>query len=42
MTDVYIVVFSLLGMLLSLPALLVALNLLMPNVTRLAAARLPA
>lgn len=40
MTDVYIVVFTLIGMLLSLPALLVALNLLLPNVTRLAAARL--
>lgn len=40
MTDVYIVVFSLIGILLSLPALLVALNLLMPNVTRHAAARL--
>lgn len=40
MTDVYIVVFTLIGVLLSLPALLVALNLLMPNVTRYAAARL--
>ena len=40
MTDVYIVVFTLIGMLLSLPALLVALNLLMPHVTRHAAARL--
>ncbi|MCL4871761.1 MAG: hypothetical protein KJ063_22615 [Anaerolineae bacterium] len=40
MTDLYIVVFSLLGILLSLPALLVTINLLLPNVTRLAAARL--
>jgi hypothetical protein len=40
MTDVYIVVFTLIGILLSLPGLLVALNLLMPNVTRHAAARL--
>ena len=40
MTDVYIVVFTLIGILLSLPALLVALNLLLPNVTRHAAARL--
>lgn len=40
MTDVYIVVFTLIGILLSLPALLVALNLLMPHVTRHAAARL--
>ena len=40
MTDVYIVVFTLIGILLSLPALLVALNLLLPNVSRHAAARL--
>jgi len=40
MTDVYIVVFTLIGILLSLPALLVALNLLLPNVTQHAAARL--
>jgi hypothetical protein len=40
MTDVYIVVFTLLGILISLPALLVALNLLFPNVTTNTAARL--
>ena len=40
MTDVYIVVFTLIGILLSLPALLVALNLLLPNVTSNAATRL--
>lgn len=40
MTDLYIVVFSLIGILLSLPALLVVINLLLPNMTRLAAARL--
>ena len=34
MVDVYIVVYSLLGMLICLPALLLALNLLMPQVTR--------
>ena len=33
MVDVYIVVYSLLGILICLPALLVALNLLMPQVT---------
>ncbi len=33
MVDVYIVVYSLLGILLCLPALLMALNLLMPGVT---------
>ncbi|MCB8976957.1 MAG: hypothetical protein H6657_05965 [Ardenticatenaceae bacterium] len=33
MVDVYIVVYSLLGMLICLPALLLALNLLMPQVT---------
>ncbi len=40
MTDVYIVVFTLAGVLLSLPALLVALNLLLPKVTTNTAARL--
>ena len=40
MTDVYIVVFSLIGILISLPALLVALNLLFPKGTGRAAARL--
>jgi hypothetical protein len=40
MTDVYIVVFTLIGILLSLPALLVALNLLLPKVTTNAATRL--
>lgn len=40
MTDVYIVVFTLAGILLSLPALLVALNLLLPKVTTNTAARL--
>ena len=34
MADVYTVTFLLIGILLSLPALLVAVNLLMPNVTR--------
>ncbi|MCA9955261.1 MAG: hypothetical protein KC434_11115, partial [Anaerolineales bacterium] len=34
MVDVYIVVYSLLGMLICLPALLLALNLLMPQATR--------
>lgn len=34
MADVYTVVFTLIGMLLSLPALLVAINLLLPQVTR--------
>lgn len=33
MVDVYIVVYSLLGMLICLPALLLALNLLMPQIT---------
>ena len=33
MVDVYIVVYSLLGILICLPALLVALNLLMPHIT---------
>ena len=33
MVDVYIVVYSLLGILICLPALLVALNLLMPQIT---------
>ncbi|MCI0578286.1 MAG: hypothetical protein L0332_10995 [Chloroflexi bacterium] len=40
MTDVYIVVFSLLGILISLPGLVVALNLLLPRVTANAATRL--
>lgn len=40
MTDVYIVVFTLAGILISLPALLVALNLLLPKVTTNTAARL--
>jgi hypothetical protein len=40
MTDVYIVVFTLAGILISLPALLVALNLLLPKVTINTAARL--
>lgn len=40
MTDVYIVVFTLLGILISLPALLVALNLLLPKVTANTATRL--
>jgi hypothetical protein len=40
MTDVYIVVFTLIGILLSLPALLVALNLLLPKVATNAATRL--
>jgi hypothetical protein len=40
MADVYIVTLSLLGILLSLPALLVALNLLLPQATAGAAARL--
>jgi hypothetical protein len=40
MTDVYIVVFTLAGILLSLPALLVALNLLLPKVTANTATRL--
>ncbi len=40
MTDVYIVVFTLIGILLSLPALLVALNLLLPKVTTNTATRL--
>jgi hypothetical protein len=39
-TDVYIVVFTLAGILLSLPALLVALNLLLPKATTSAATRL--
>ncbi len=34
MVDVYIVVYSLLGMLICLPALLLALNLLMPKLTQ--------
>ena len=33
MVDVYIVVYSLLGILICLPALLMALNLMMPNIT---------
>lgn len=40
MADVYIVVFSLLGILITLPALLVALNLLSPRVTTDIATRL--
>ena len=40
MADVYIVVFSLIGILVSLPALLVALNLLMPKTTGISYARL--
>lgn len=40
MTDVYIVVFTLAGILISLPPLLVALNLLLPKVTQNTAARL--
>ncbi|MFZ0544174.1 MAG: hypothetical protein WAM60_01965 [Candidatus Promineifilaceae bacterium] len=40
MTDVYIVVFTLAGILISLPALLVALNLLLPTVTKNTAVRL--
>lgn len=40
MTDVYIVVFILIGILISLPPLLVALNLLLPKVTQNTAARL--
>jgi hypothetical protein len=40
MTDVYIVVFTLAGVLISLPALLVALNLLLPKVTANTAERL--
>ncbi|MCB9421505.1 MAG: hypothetical protein H6667_17000 [Ardenticatenaceae bacterium] len=40
MADVYTVTFSLIGILLSLPALLVAINLLMPNMTRRAQLRL--
>ncbi|MCB0010768.1 MAG: hypothetical protein KDE34_02680 [Anaerolineales bacterium] len=40
MADVYIVVYTLLGMLITLPALLVALNLLLPRVTTRTAQRL--
>jgi hypothetical protein len=40
MADVYTVTFTLIGILLSLPALLVAINLLMPDVTRRAQTRL--
>lgn len=40
MVDVYIVVYSLLGILICLPALLLALNLLMPQVTSRVEARL--
>lgn len=40
MTDMYIVVYSLIGMLISLPGLLLALNLLMPKVTERAQIRL--
>lgn len=40
MADVYIVVFTLIGMLISLPALLVALNLLFPKASTHAAIRL--
>jgi hypothetical protein len=40
MADVYIVTLSLIGILLSLPALLVALNLLMPRASAAAATRL--
>ncbi len=40
MVDVYIVTLSLIGILISLPPLLVALNLLMPNVTQRVETRL--
>jgi Na+/melibiose symporter-like transporter len=40
MADVYTVTFSLIGILLSLPALLVAINLLMPKVTQRVQTRL--
>jgi hypothetical protein len=40
MADVYTVTFSLIGILLSLPALLVAINLLLPNVTQRVQVRL--
>jgi hypothetical protein len=40
MADVYTVTFSLIGILLSLPALLVTINLLLPNVTRRVQTRL--
>jgi len=40
MVDVYIVVYSLLGILICLPALLLALNLLMPQITARSEARL--
>jgi len=40
MADVYTVTLSLIGILISAPALLVALNLLMPNLTRRAQTRL--
>ncbi|MFQ5420063.1 MAG: hypothetical protein ACE5FD_19840 [Anaerolineae bacterium] len=40
MADVYTVTFIIIGILLSVPALLVALNLLLPNVTRRAQTRL--
>ncbi len=40
MADVYTVTFSLIGILLSVPALLVALSLLMPNVTQRVQTRL--
>ena len=41
MADVYTVTFIIIGILLSVPALLVALNLLLPNVTQRAQTRLP-
>ena len=40
MADVYIVLYSLLGILITLPALLIALNLLLPRVTTRTAGRL--
>ena len=40
MADVYTVVFTLIGILLSLPALLVALNLLLPRLSKRAETRL--
>ncbi|MFQ5398989.1 MAG: hypothetical protein ACE5E7_05245 [Anaerolineae bacterium] len=40
MADVYTVTFSVIGILISLPALIIALNLLLPNVTKRAQSRL--
>lgn len=40
MADVYIVVFTVIGILLSVPALIIAVNLLMPRITKRAQARL--